>query len=173
MQVFTCASCRARGVWQSPPAIQQGAVGCTEPLAECRWQLLGFYPPLGCWCGHSKAWSRCCHAKPQLCQSPGPYPAPPSWLCGLWACEMWQLVWVGLAFLLVVGTRQWGDAQTQPGIHLLGQWCWAGSRMCQPGQTSLVQWAWLGFTPAASPHLARSCGLFNPQVSRLFSQKLM
>lgn len=67
-QVFTCASCRARGVWQSPPAIQQGAVGCTEPLAECRWQLLGFYSPLGCWCGHSKAWSRCCHAKPQLCQ---------------------------------------------------------------------------------------------------------
>lgn len=30
----------ACGVWQRPPGMQQGAVGCRELRAECRWQLL-------------------------------------------------------------------------------------------------------------------------------------
>lgn len=57
-------------------------------------------PPsqLGCCCGHSKPWSHSCCTKTQLWQQPGPYPAPPSWLYGVWAAALGAL-----AFLLMVG----------------------------------------------------------------------
>lgn len=82
--------CLLQSLWCSAesPGIQQGAVGCRELPAECGWQLLGLCCPLGFWCGPSKPQPRCCHAKPQLWQQSGPYPAPPSWRWGMWAAAL-------------------------------------------------------------------------------------
>lgn len=134
VQVFTCASCRACGVRQSPQGSSRvlwGAESFQQSVGGSSW---AFAVPLGSGVAPASPSLAAAMPNPSFGSNQGPIQHLPA---GAGGCG--QLLWVGLALLSVMGTRPWGDAGTQPGIHLQNQWCWAGSRMCQPGQTLFSQ----------------------------------